>query len=110
MKKEVRPWGDFKQFAFNEKCTVKILSVKPHGVLSLQKHKNRKEMWYFLTDGWAHLGNGIKKYKKGESITIGKGVKHRLFSKGLKVEVLEVSYGKFDEKDEVRLDDKYGRR
>ena len=109
MKVVKRPWGVFKQFAFNEECTVKILSVKSGGVLSLQKHKNRKEMWYFLTDGWVQIGTAKKKIKKGERVVIRKGQAHRIFSKGGNVEVLEVSYGKFDEKDEVRLEDKYGR-
>jgi len=34
---------------------------------------------------------------------------HRLFAKKNKVEVLEISYGTFDEKDEIRLEDVYGR-
>lgn len=109
MKRVVRPWGDFKQFVLNGKCTVKILSVKPFGVLSLQKHKRRREMWYFLTDGWVQIGRRKRKVKKGERVVFGKGVAHRVFSKGSKVEVLEISFGFFDEKDEVRLEDKYGR-
>ena len=109
MKEVRRPWGVFKQFALNEKCTVKILSVNSGGVLSLQKHKNRREMWYFLTDGWVQIGTRKKRVKKGEQVVIGKGRAHRIFSKGGKVEVLEVSFGTFDEKDEVRLEDKYGR-
>lgn len=110
MKKVVRPWGDFKQFAFNEKCTVKVLTVNPKQMLSLQKHNKRKEMWYFLTDGYAQVGNIIKKYKKGDKVTIPKTRKHRLISKAKKVEVLEVSFGRFSEKDEIRLEDKYDRK
>jgi mannose-6-phosphate isomerase-like protein (cupin superfamily) len=109
MKKVVRPWGEFKQFVLNEKCTVKVHSVKPFGVLSLQKHKRRREMWYFLTDGWVQMGKGERKVKRGEVVNVGKGQVHRFFSKGSKVEVLEIAFGTFDEKDEVRLEDKYGR-
>jgi len=110
MKIVKRPWGEFKQFAFNEKCTVKILSVKPSQELSLQKHKNRIEEWYFLTDGFVQLGKKVKKVKKGEKIKIGKGVVHRVIAKKKKVEFLEIAHGKFDEKDEIRLEDKYGRK
>jgi len=111
MVKEVkRPWGDFKQFAFNEKCTVKILSIKAGEELSLQKHKNRKETWYFLTSGYVQIGKKRKKVKDGEVIVINKNTPHRLFSLNKPVKVLEISFGRFDEKDEIRLEDKYGRK
>lgn len=111
MIKEVRrPWGDFKQFAFNEKCTVKILSVKANEELSLQKHKHRKEIWYFLTNGYCQIGKKRKKIKEGRVVVIGKGIAHRLFAGSSPVKILEVSLGKFSEKDEIKLEDKYGRK
>ncbi len=110
MKIVKRPWGDFKQFVLNKKCTVKILSVNPHSELSLQKHRKRIESWYFLTEGYVQLCNKKKKIKKGELVKIKKMQAHRIIAKTKKVEVLEVSYGKFDEKDEIRLEDKYGRK
>lgn len=110
MVKEVkRPWGIFKTFAFNEKCTVKILEVKPKQRLSLQKHKNRKEMWYFLTNGYAQIGKSKKSFKSGEKIIIPKNTAHRIIAGKNKVIVLEVSFGTFDESDEIRLEDDYGR-
>ena len=110
MKEVVRPWGKFKQFAFNEKCTVKILVVKPKQRLSLQYHYNRQEMWYFLTNGYAQVGKKVLSFKKGDTLKIPKKKAHRLLSKGKEVQVLEISFGKFDEKDEVRLEDDYGRK
>jgi len=109
MKEVKRPWGLFRQFSLNEKTTVKILIVKPNQILSLQKHKKRKEMWYFLTDGYVQIGTKTKKVKEGESVIIQKMQAHRIFAKKKEVKVLEVSYGTFDEKDEIRLEDKYGR-
>ena len=44
MKIVKKPWGAEKHFIFNKKCSVKILRVKPKGILSLQKHKKRKEI------------------------------------------------------------------
>ncbi|VVB77660.1 Mannose-6-phosphate isomerase [uncultured archaeon] len=110
MKEVKRPWGDFKQFVFNEKCTVKILEVSPNSMLSLQKHKKRKEMWYFLTSGFAEVGNKKNRIKKGETVIINKNVSHRLYAKNKSVKVLEISFGTFDENDEIRLEDKYGRK
>jgi mannose-6-phosphate isomerase-like protein (cupin superfamily) len=105
-----RPWGIFKQFALNEKCTVKILEVKPMQELSLQKHKNREENWYFITPGIVQIGKNIKKIKEGEMVKIKKNTPHRLLAGVNKVKVLEISLGKFDEHDEVRLEDKYNRK
>jgi len=109
MREVQRPWGNFKQFTLNEKSTVKILTVKPNQTLSLQKHRKREEKWYFLTDGYVELGNKEKKIKKGETITVRKMQSHRVFAKGKTVKFLEISYGTFNEKDEIRLEDKYGR-
>ena len=110
MKVTKRPWGEFKLFALNENCTVKILEINKNESLSLQKHKNRREIWYFLADGWVQVGNKIWKAKKGETVKIGKMKKHKIFSKGGEIKVLEISYDKFDENDEIRLEDKYGRK
>jgi len=105
-----RLWGSFKEFVKNEKCTVKIIEVKPKQELSLQKHQKRSEMWYFLTSGIVQIGGKRKKIKKGEIVNIGKNVAHRLIAGNKKILILEISFGKFSEGDEVRLEDKYGRR
>jgi len=105
-----RPWGSFKQFVKNKKCTVKIIEVKPRQRLSLQYHKKRKELWYFLTPGEVQIGLKRKKVKKGEIVRIGKWQAHRIISGKKKTVVLEISLGKFKEKDEVRIEDKYGRK
>ncbi|MGD9276108.1 MAG: phosphomannose isomerase type II C-terminal cupin domain [Candidatus Pacearchaeota archaeon] len=110
MLEEKRPWGLFKTFAKNKKCTVKILEVKPYQELSLQKHKKREEHWYFLTSGFAQLGNKKKKVKQGEEVVIKKNTAHRIIAKKNKVMVLEVSLGHFSERDEIRLEDEYGRK
>lgn len=104
-----RPWGLFKQFVLNEKCTVKILEVKKNEELSLQKHKYRSENWYFITSGYVQLGKKVKKIREGELIKIGKNVAHRIIAKDKDVKVLEISFGKFNEHDEIRLEDKYER-
>jgi len=109
MKEVSKPWGRELHFAKNGKRTVKILSVSPGEELSLQKHRYRVEEWFFLTDGWIQRGRRKSKVKKGDFVRIGKNKLHRLFAKKKRVEVLEVSYGKFLQSDEVRVEDKYGR-
>ncbi|MFA5174017.1 MAG: cupin domain-containing protein [Candidatus Pacearchaeota archaeon] len=110
MKTIKRPWGDFKQFILNKKCTVKILEVNPNQKLSLQMHKKRTENWYFLTSGTVQIKNKKIKIKKGQLIQINPNTPHRIIADKNKVEVLEISLGIFNEKDEIRLEDKYGRK
>ncbi len=110
MKEVKRPWGNFKRFILNKKCTVKLLTINPNQILSLQKHKKRKETLYFLTPGYAQVGKKKIRVKKGDTIIVNKNTAHRLFAKNKKVEVLEISTGKFEEHDEIRLEDKYGRK
>ncbi len=110
MKTVKKPWGLFRRFVLNKKCTVKILEVNPNQKLSLQKHKKRKETWFFLTPGYVQVGKKKTKVKKGELVQINKNVAHRLFAEKKKVEVLEISEGQFSEKDVTRLEDKYGRK
>ncbi len=104
-----RPWGEFKQFVLNKKCTVKIIEVNPEQELSLQLHKHREEEWYFLTSGFVQIKKRKIKVRRGEIVNIGKNVPHRLIAKEKKVFVLEISLGNFKENDEIRLEDKYER-
>ena len=104
-----RPWGVFKQFVLNKKCTVKIIEVNSGEELSLQLHKKRKEMWYFLTNGIVQIGNKRKNVKQGEVVEINKSKAHRVLAEKNKVVFLEISFGEFSEGDEIRLEDKYNR-
>jgi mannose-6-phosphate isomerase-like protein (cupin superfamily) len=110
MKITKRPWGEFKLFVKNKKCTVKLIEVNSGQALSLQKHQKREECWYFLTSGIVQIGNKRKKIKKGSIINIGKNITHRIIAGKNKIEVLEISFGEFKEGDEIRLEDKYGRK
>ena len=105
-----RPWGFFKQFVLNKKCTVKLLEIKPKQELSLQKHKKRDEIWYFLDNARVLLGKKRFSVGEGDLIKIKKNTPHRIIANRKKVRILEVSTGTFDEKDLIRLEDKYGRK
>ena len=111
MKIVKKPWGSFTQFTHNQKSTVKILEVKPGEMISLQNHKKRKEFWYVLEGKpTIVLNTKTKKHKAGDSIRIGKWVKHRIINETKKlVRILEIATGNFDENDIVRYKDKYNR-
>ena len=110
-KKNVKkPWGGFEQFTLNEISTVKILTIKPRQRFSLQKHKGRKELWRFLDNpAKVTMGSKTVKVRRGQEIMISKGMRHRIEAYSKPVNVLEIAFGKFDEKDIVRIEDDYGR-
>lgn len=107
---EKRPWGQFQQFTHNEKSTVKIIKIKPKQRLSLQYHKNRKEFWKFLDNpAKVTIGKRTIKVKKGQEIIIPKKTAHRVQALDKPVNFLEIALGNFDENDNTRLEDDYGR-
>ncbi len=109
-RKEHRPWGSFDQFALNEQSTVKVISVEPNQKLSLQTHSKRAEFWYILSgQGEVTVGDTIHPARASDEFEIPVGTAHRATSGSDGLTFLEVSLGEFDEHDEVRLEDAYGR-
>lgn len=107
---EERPWGGFEQFCHNEKVTVKILKVKPHSKLSLQYHHKRDEFWRVVFgSGQIILGEELIDVKVGDEHFIPKETKHRIITNDDNLEIMEISFGEFDENDIVRLEDSYNR-
>lgn len=104
---EERPWGKFEQYTHNDVSTVKILTLKKDEMLSLQSHEKRDELWVVI-EGDVKIVIDDKTYetKPGDRFEIKRGQKHRIIGPG---RVLEVSFGEFDENDEIRYEDKYGR-
>ncbi|HEY9490637.1 MAG TPA: phosphomannose isomerase type II C-terminal cupin domain [Nitrososphaeraceae archaeon] len=108
---ETRPWGRFEKFHENRPCTVKLIYINPNSRLSLQYHKERWEFWKIIKgNAQVELEDKLLNVKEGENVVIPKRAKHRV--KALNDDdcvILEISYGKFDEKDIVRLEDDYQR-
>lgn len=106
-----RPWGSFKQFAFNRDCTVSLMTVRPGQRLSLQSHTARAELWIVIDDGAVvHVGEDERAYKAGDEIWIPANEKHRLSCQGDKpVRVLEVAFGNWQQDDIKRYADDYAR-
>ena len=106
-----KPWGKFEQYTHNLHSTVKVITVRPGGVLSLQHHNRRDELWVVLDPGaQVELGNQLLKPEPEEKVFIPRRTPHRLSAIGAEpVRILEISLGEFDEDDIVRLQDVYGR-
>ncbi len=106
-----RPWGSFKQFAFNRDCTVSLMTVLPGQRLSLQSHSGRAELWLVIDDGAVvHVGEDERVCKAGDEIWIPANEKHRLScASGQPVRVLEVAFGNWQQDDIKRYADDYAR-
>jgi mannose-1-phosphate guanylyltransferase/mannose-6-phosphate isomerase len=105
-----RPWGTYRTLGqWSDRITVKVLAINPKSRTSLQKHEHRDEEWTCLSGrAWVTVGKRSFFLKVGEKTYIPRRKLHRASStRG--AEILEVSYGKFDEDDVVRVEDDYGR-
>ena len=116
--REKRPWGEFHQYTKHEVSTVKTLIVNPGESLSDQRHQFRTELWISHTvGGRVHLeyADGQKEVVElivGTEVEIPVGTWHRLEclpDAPAPIRLTEVSFGKFDENDNERRSDKYGR-
>ena len=108
---EQRPWGAFRRFTHNQVSTVKIITVKPGQLLSLQLHRHRDELWVALDPGLqVTVGERTWHAEAYEEIYIPRRTRHRAAGAGPRPSRwLEIAFGKFDEEDIVRLEDRYGR-
>ena len=105
-----RPWGSFKQYAFNQDVTVSLMTVTAGMRLSLQSHTGRAELWIVLDDGCAvQVGEEILYPHVGAEIWIPANTKHRLASRGPEVRVLEVAFGNWQQADITRYEDDFQR-
>jgi mannose-6-phosphate isomerase len=107
---ENRPWGRFEKFHENQLSTVKLIYVNANSRLSLQYHRDRWEFWKVIKGtAQVELDGMITEVKEEENIVIPKGVKHRVKALDNNCVILEISYGRFDENDIVRIEDDYQR-
>lgn len=106
-----RPWGRYKEYAKNEKCTVWVVEMKPGETGSLQSHANFDELWVMLTDGAeVTVGEKVTQAKAGDEFHIPRGTKHRLANNSAnEIRMFEVAYGEVTDEDKIRYDDKYNR-
>jgi len=106
-----RPWGLFRRYPHRGVSSVKIITVNPGGVLSLQYHHRRDEFWLVLDEGVEMtVGDRVWRPEAGEEIWIPKGTRHRARGVGAgPARVLELWMGDSEESDIVRVEDVYNR-
>jgi mannose-1-phosphate guanylyltransferase / mannose-6-phosphate isomerase len=107
-----RPWGSYTVLEDADDCKVKRLTVKPGGVLSLQKHHRRSEHWTVVTGvAKVRVGDEEKLLHCNQSTYIPTDTLHRLENPTDRdIHLIEVQCGEyFGEDDIVRLEDVYGR-
>ena len=111
-KRVYRPWGTVDQLVTGNRFQVNRITVKPGGVLSLQKHFNRSEHW-IVVRGSAQVTKADERLllKEDSSTYISAGIAHRLENPGkIPLELIEVQTGGYIGEDDItRLEDIYGR-
>ena len=107
-----RPWGHYRTLQMGERYQVKCITVRPGGLLSLQKHYHRAEHWV-VVNGTALVTRDSEELllRENESCSIRLGAVHRLHNPGkVPLNLIEVQSGAYlGEDDIVRFEDTYGR-
>lgn len=107
---EERPWGSFRQITHNAKTTLKIITVAQGKRNSLQLHKLRSEFWIVIRGKMRMtIGEMVCIASVGDEFWVSVGTKHRF--EGLEEfnQLVEISFGQFDEDDNERIEDDHGR-
>lgn len=110
--KNYRPWGFFETLNVGSRFQVKLLHVKPGGVLSMQMHHHRSEHWVVVQGTAKVTIDGTEKLVgENESVYITATHWHRLENPGkVPLELIEVQLGTYlGEDDIIRSDDIYNR-
>ena len=112
IREDIRPWGKFRSFPFRQAGSIKIITVNPGEVLSLQYHKKRSEFWVILDAGLeVTAGDRVWQPAVDEEIFIPRKVPHRVRCIGDRpARIMEIWIGRSAESDIVRLEDAYGRK
>lgn len=115
---DTRPWGNYEILVENTTISAKFLNVT--GILSLQSHEKRSELWYIMKGPvYVELGTEeeyttgkLEKYliQEGTWVGIPAGILHRLsVDPGKTGKILEILLDRYEESDIKRFEDKYGR-
>ena len=112
---DTRPWGAWEVLDTgvenDEEYCVKKITVNPGGVLSLQSHELRREVWTVL-EGVIEVtrDKDIISLAAGKTIDIPCGTVHRMANRSDKPAVIkEIQRGICREDDIKRIEDVYGR-
>lgn len=108
----VRPWGRWEVISTGKNFCVKKICVNPGGILSLQTHKFRDEVWTVISgQAMIQLDDKKIKAKEGTVVKILKNKKHRIENIiDEELVFIEIQKGEIlDENDIIRIEDIYNR-
>ncbi|MCK0141046.1 mannose-1-phosphate guanylyltransferase/mannose-6-phosphate isomerase [Aliiroseovarius sp. F20344] len=112
MPRDYRPWGWFERLVSRPGFQVKIITVHPGGVLSLQSHEHRSEHWV-VVEGCPTVTIGPDSFDvpANQSVYVPLGAQHRLENNGTQdVVLIEVQTGAYLGEDDItRYEDAYAR-
>ncbi|MBI2355648.1 MAG: phosphomannose isomerase type II C-terminal cupin domain [Candidatus Doudnabacteria bacterium] len=115
---EERPWGSFEVLGdfqvenqFGPDVVVKKMTIRPGKRLSYQFHKLRREYSVVVSGtGFLTVNGKDIPVSAGSFTEVKVGEKHRMTNDGTQDLIyIEVGMGEFDEFDNIRLEDDYGR-
>lgn len=92
-----RAWGWYATLCRTKWFCIKLLRFKPHGSLSMQRHKCRGEIWLFIAGVGSKRGGLYSKgtdNKQFETWHIRPSRWHQFISYDEPVYILELQYGK----------------
>ncbi|MDH4257894.1 MAG: phosphomannose isomerase type II C-terminal cupin domain [Candidatus Aminicenantes bacterium] len=112
IKEDIRPWGKYRSFPYEQARSIKIITVNPGASLSLQYHHHRSEFWVVLDNGLeVTVGDKVWQPEKNEELFISRKIPHRLRCVGQEqARIMEIWIGDSNESDIVRIQDDYGRK
>ena len=109
---EHRPWGFYEVLSDTDTHKVKRITVYPGKRLSLQRHRKRKEHWFFVSGkGVVTINNNHIEVQSAKSVDIDYEVMHRVENTGtVNLVYIEVQLGEYFGEDDIeRIEDDYGR-
>lgn len=109
---EHRPWGYYSILADEPNHKVKRIVVYPGQRLSLQRHRQRDEHWYFIQGQAIFTRNEEQIHlTAGQAVDIPRGAWHRIMNQGDDIlTFIEVQTGDYFGEDDIeRSEDDYGR-
>lgn len=105
-----KPWGEVRQFTFNQNASVKLITLKPDQKTSLHRHHLRDDFWLILDEGIVvQIGDEVIETKPGDEFVVPAEKLHRIISQGKEARVLEIAFGYSFEEDDYMVEDDYGR-
>ena len=107
-----KPWVFYKDIFRSDEVVFKRIVISPGEEISYQRHSKRSEFWY-VAEGFGYFRwNNVTKWKvkQGFTVEINVNDNHQLINTGdTDLVIYEMQYGKCEEDDIIRMEDKYDR-